>query len=252
MKLKVLSYNIHKGFTGDSRRFVLSRIRESIRRTEADLVFLQEVQGEHRSHSVRQKDWPGAAQFEFLADEVWSHFAYGKNAVYTEGHHGNAILSRYPIEQWENIDISNHRFEQRGLLHATLRIPRELQEPLRVHAICLHLDLFEFGRKRQLVRLCERIARDIPPGEPLLVSGDFNDWTGSASRHLEGHASLQEVFTVLEGRPARTFPSFLPLLRLDRIYYRGLRPISAARLAGDDWKGLSDHAAILAELEVVS
>ncbi len=250
MKLRVLSYNIHKGFTGDSRRLVLSRIRESIRRTHADLVFLQEVVGEHRFHAARHQDWPNAAQFEFLADEVWSHFAYGKNAVYAEGHHGNAILSRYPIEHWENIDVSNHRLERRGLLHATIQIPREGQKALKVHAICLHLDLLEMGRKRQLIRLCERIAGEVPSHEPLVVAGDFNDWTGYAGRHLAAHASLQEVFTMLHGKPARTFPSFLPLLRLDRIYYRGLHPVAATRLAGGNWKGLSDHAAVLADLEI--
>src|SRR5687767_3184071 len=116
-EFRVLSYNIHKGFSMD-RRLVLSAIKEAIQSTKAEIVFLQEVIGEHSKHAKRVSDWPEDSHFEFLADSIWEHFAYGKNAVYTEGHHGNAILSRRPITFWENIDISNNRLERRGLLHA--------------------------------------------------------------------------------------------------------------------------------------
>ena len=110
--LQVLSYNIHKGFSSGNRNFVLHQIREAIRTVRADLVFLQEVLGEHREHQRKYSaHWERDSQFEFLADEVWPHFAYGKNAIYTSGHHGNAILSRYPFTFFENIDISTNRME---------------------------------------------------------------------------------------------------------------------------------------------
>src|SRR5438132_888733 len=105
-KLRVLSYNIHKGFSSGRGKFVLNRIREALRTVHPDLVFLQEVLGHHELHSQKVENWPDQPQFEYLADQLWPHFAYGKNAVYTYGHHGNAILSKYPFSFYENIDIS--------------------------------------------------------------------------------------------------------------------------------------------------
>ena len=84
--LKVLSYNIHKGFSVGNRRFVLERIRQAIRTVHADVVFLQEVLGQHEKHRIHVQGWPSQTQFEFLADQVWPHHAYGKNATYTAGH----------------------------------------------------------------------------------------------------------------------------------------------------------------------
>jgi endonuclease/exonuclease/phosphatase family metal-dependent hydrolase len=135
MKLRVLSYNIHKGFSMGNRRFVLDGIRQAIRETSADLVFLQEVLGEHQDHKKKYPEWRKDSQFEFLADEVWPHYAYGKNAIYTSGHHGNAILSKYPFTFFENIDISTNRVEQRGLLHGVIEIPGHKQP---IHAICVY------------------------------------------------------------------------------------------------------------------
>ena len=81
--LRILSYNIHKGFSSGNRRFVLKKMREAIRLVHADLVFLQEVLGEHQVHRERVKEWPDQSQFEFLADEIWPHYTYGKNAIYS-------------------------------------------------------------------------------------------------------------------------------------------------------------------------
>ena len=69
-------------------------------------MFLQEVLGEHGKHASRYEDWPATSQYEFLADSMWSDFAYGQNAVYPDGHHGNALLSKYPIKASRNLDVS--------------------------------------------------------------------------------------------------------------------------------------------------
>ena len=122
-RLRVLTVNTHKGFTALNRRFVLPELREAMRSTSADLVFLQEVVGEHERHSSRYNDWPQTSQYEFLADSMWSDFAYGRNAVYPDGHHGNALLSKYPIREYRNLDVSITGPERRGLLHCILDVP---------------------------------------------------------------------------------------------------------------------------------
>ena len=122
LRLRVATLNIHKGLSLFNRRMVIHELREGLRKLEADIVFLQEVQGLHEKNALRFGAWPRAAQHEFLADEGWQH-AYGRNAVYDHGHHGNAILSRFPIVSSDNHDVSTHRFESRGLLHCRIAVP---------------------------------------------------------------------------------------------------------------------------------
>ncbi|MDJ0838175.1 MAG: endonuclease/exonuclease/phosphatase family protein [Acidobacteriota bacterium] len=243
--LKVLSYNIHKGFNLGNTRFVLSEIREALKDIHADMVFLQEVVGDHKVHRRRIDAWPNAAQFEFLADRLWPHHAYGKNAIYEAGHHGNAILSKFPFDTFDNQDISTNPLERRGLLHGVVHIPHTTQ---RLHAICLHLDLTKRGRTRQVEDLCRRIEQEVPHNEPLVICGDFNDWSLRVTNILKRELDVHEAHYNIHDKHARTFPAVMPMLKLDRIYFRGMVPLRAETLTGTPWRNLSDHAAVFAEL----
>lgn len=248
LSLRILSYNIHKGFGNGIRKYTLEQMREEIRKIHPDMIFLQEVQGQHDGHKKRITNWPDASQFEYLAEELWPHFSYGKNVVYTEGHHGNAILSKFPILSWENIDVSQNPFEHRGLLHAVIRVSEDLP-PL--HAICAHLGLFESDRKKQVIQLVHRIESMVPKKDLVIAAGDFNDWRGNVSQPLFDDLGLNEAFLKLQGKHAKTFPSWLPVMRLDRVYYRGFDAISAACLDTPPWDTLSDHAALAVELVAI-
>ncbi|MDX9874396.1 MAG: endonuclease/exonuclease/phosphatase family protein [Spongiibacteraceae bacterium] len=241
---RVLTVNMHKGFTLFNRRFILPELREAIRMVSADVVFLQEVLGLHEEHSLRFQNWPDAPQYEFLADTVWPQYAYGQNAVYPEGHHGNALLSKFPIVYHRNHDVSVEGPEKRGMLHCVIDIP-----PLdrRMHAICIHLGLREHQRQHQLELLC-RLVESLPPDEPLIIAGDFNDWRLRAHAVLERCAGLREVFVEARGEAARTFPARLPLLRLDRIYIRNAALHEPFVLPNKPWSHLSDHAPLAAEI----
>lgn len=247
VKLHILSYNIHKGFAVGNQRFVLTELREAIRSLPLDLVFLQEVLGAHDEHARTIEGWPLASQFEYLADQVWPHYAYGKNAVYEAGHHGNAILSRFPILSYANYDISTNPLERRGILHVVIEIPETGQ---RLHCLNVHLNLFQRGRKRQLGLLERQIEEIIPDGEPYVLAGDFNDWSEKASLLIENVMGAQEIFRSTNGRHAATYPSKLPILRLDRMYVRGCTPSAARVLRGKPWSQLSDHAPIYGEVSL--
>jgi endonuclease/exonuclease/phosphatase family metal-dependent hydrolase len=243
--LRVATYNIHKGFSHFNRRMMVHELRDRLRALDADLIFLQEVLGAHERHASRYHDWPDEPQYEFLAHSVWPDFVYGRNAVYDEGHHGNAILSRFPILSWENVDVSAHRMESRGLLHCEIALPA-WPEPL--HCVCVHLGLAARWRRRQIAALEERIHHMVPDAAPLIVAGDFNDWRGTAGEGLIENLNLVEVFQHTTGRPARSFPAAMPLLRLDRIYVRGFRVREALVHRGRPWSRLSDHAALSATM----
>jgi endonuclease/exonuclease/phosphatase family metal-dependent hydrolase len=239
--LRIATFNIHKGVTSFNARLVLHEQRELIRQLQADIVFLQEVRGEHARHSRLY----AGAQHEYLADSVWQDFAYGKNAVYPAGHHGNALLSRFPIAKWENEDISAHVSEQRGMLHCEINIPG-WRQPL--HCICVHLGLFARWRRQQLVALRSRIESLVPADAPLIIAGDFNDWRVKAGSILTDGLHLKEAFEHSQGRPARSFPSILPMFRLDRIYVRGFHIKHTQVHGGTRFARVSDHAALSAEL----
>ena len=102
MKFSVATYNIHKGFSHLTRRMVIHELKEQLHGLEPDVLFLQEVQGVNHRHAWRYHDWPQRPQHEFIADTKWHEVAYGRNAVYRHGHHGNALLS-LDVEQLEQL-----------------------------------------------------------------------------------------------------------------------------------------------------
>ncbi|CAM3237724.1 endonuclease/exonuclease/phosphatase family protein [Pseudomonas plecoglossicida] len=242
-RLNVLTLNVHKGFTPLNRRFILPELREAVRASGADLVFLQEVHGSHEHHAQRHPAWPKTPQYEFLADSMWPQFAYGRNAVYPHGDHGNALLSKFPIAKHHNLDVSIDGNEQRGLLHCRLEVPGHDQ----VHAVCVHLGLREAHRQSQ-VRLLLDLLDSLPASAPVIIAGDFNDWRLKADAVLSQR--LVEAFGERFGSPARSFPARLPLLRLDRIYLRNAMPCKAQVLSKYPWSHLSDHAPLAAEINL--
>lgn len=263
MKLRIATYNIHKGVSAFGRRARIHGIKEAINLLDADLVFLQEVQGQHDYHAENHTRWPDVGQHEFLAGE--SHeSAYGMNAVYEHGHHGNALLSRFPIASFVNYDVSDHAYEQRGILHAVVRI-----NAVDVHCFVIHLGLFAVSRRRQIQALIKEVKEGLAVDAPLIIAGDFNDWSKRLSQTLYKELGVVEAFDVEEvfdssmfsmqgirsilnmsqTTHARTFPAGLPWLCLDRVYLRGFHVEKAEVLGGLPWTQLSDHVPITATLK---
>lgn len=239
----LLTLNIHQGFSAFHRRPILDELRDAIGGVSADVVCLQEVGG-HDPLSRRRAAWPAAPHYEVIADTLWPQYAYGRNAIYPEGHHGNAVLSKFPIERFLNHDVSIDGAEQRGMLWCVLDVPGQSEK---INAVCVHLGLRESHRQRQLEALCRLIESEIPVDAPLIVAGDFNDWRQRADRIL-AHCGLQEVFVAATGHPARTFPARWPLLPMDRIYVRNVRVERARVLSGRPWSHLSDHTPLLVDV----
>jgi len=242
-RFTVLSMNVHKGLSPLHRHSTIYQLRQKMRSQDPDLLFLQELQQEHRGRIRRFSQWPLTELTHFLSEDFWCDWHYGKNVEYRDGHHGNAILSKHPQQKGKNYDISAYRFERRGLLHSVTKLDG-LDTP--IHCFCVHLALFERGRERQLEAILSHI-QDLAQNGPTIVAGDFNDWRNRVSVPMKA-AGFNEVFEVLTGSPAKTFPSVKPLLSMDRIYVRGLKIHSAQILY--EWLKLSDHLGITAELEL--
>lgn len=288
VRLRVATYNIHKGvvrdFFGLRRVSRIHALRERLHDLKADLVFLQEVQGRHARHAEHFDEWPAEPQDQFLAKSPTLRHtfeaAYGRNASYLHGHHGNALLSRFPILRLENRDVSDHALESRGILHCVVGIKGR-----HVHCFVAHFGLLARSRERQAEALIDWIEREIPADAPLIIGGDFNDWRNQLSGQFCERLRVEEVFDAMPKRKrvgervvryvrdrlaesgvpmpmpgprlprvvkavrtARTFPALVPWLRMDRIYTRGFQVTAAEVLRGSEWAQLSDHSPLVSDL----
>jgi len=238
--IRVATYNIHKGVQGlgPARRLEIHNLRDAVKQFDADIVCLQEVRKMHRREAAHFIAWPSEPQAEFLAPAGYE-VVYRTNAITRHGEHGNAILSRWPVVRHQHQDMSDHRFEQRGLLHAELAIGRRL-----LHVIVAHFGLIPSSRRRQAKHICEFISKEIPSYEPVVVAGDFNDW-GPQVRHVFAEIGL----TAHVGNTrSLTYPSIMPVVQLDYVYARGLTPIDVVVPRGKIWHRMSDHLPLVAEL----
>jgi endonuclease/exonuclease/phosphatase family metal-dependent hydrolase len=134
--------------------------------------------------------------------------------------------------------MSDHRFEQRGLLHAQV-----LVENMPVHVVVVHMGLIPASRLRQAAQICQFIEREVPPHEPLVVAGDFNDW-GQSVRKVLGSIGLRSN----DSLRTPTYPSRLPLAQLDHVYVRGLGVLSQHVPHGRIWWRMSDHLPLIVDL----
>ena len=236
--LRVATWNIHKGVQGlgPARRLEIHNIGHAIEQLDADLVCLQEVRFANRREQQRFARWPEQPQADFLAPEGYEP-VYRTNAVTRHGEHGNALLSRWPVLSHQHEDMSDHRFEQRGLLHTEVQVAGRV-----VHVLVVHLGLIPASRERQVQQLQRYIAREVPAQAPVVVAGDFNDW-GPRLAQLLAHAGLHQF----EGARTPTSPSRMPLAQLDHVYARGLRPLSSLVPRGRIWRRMSDHLPLVAE-----
>lgn len=242
----MVTYNIHKGVRGIGpvQRLEIHNLGKGIESLKADVVFLQEVRAFHHRQAIQfantSMGWPEVPQAEFLAPDGYE-VAYRTNAYTKFGEHGNALLSRWPLGDCGHHDVSDHRFEQRGLLHVPLWWRGQ-----EIHAIVVHFGLVHASRVRQVKRLQDYVAAHVPPHVPLMVAGDFNDW----GERLDGPMNAAGLLRACCGqeRSPVTFPSRVPVFSLDRVYTRGLSCVKAWAPRGTQWAKMSDHLPLVVEL----
>lgn len=250
-RLRVASYNIHKGVRGlgPRKRLEIHNLKGGIEMLSADLVALQEVRLFHHREARRFAQgphlWPQQGQAEYLAPTGYLT-AYRTNAITRHGEHGNALLSRLPIGEVGHHDVSDHRFEQRGLLH----VPVQWQGQC-LHMVVVHFGLVHASRVRQVQRLAVLLEKEVPPHEPVLVAGDFNDWAERLDPAM-AQIGLQRARSPASGLSAGlnkppTFPAVAPVFALDRMYARGLECVSTWVPRGIPWARMSDHLPLVME-----
>jgi endonuclease/exonuclease/phosphatase family metal-dependent hydrolase len=244
VRLRVLSWNVHKGIGGLDRRYRPERVIAVLEHYAPDLVLLQEVDdGARRSQGDRQVDLFGRA----LGMQHRTFFPNVK--VRGGGAYGNAVLCRYPIAAARNLDLTFPAKKCRSALYAALHVQGPHGgRPRNLHVFNLHLGLSGLERRWQLGRFfADHPFAGLVAHAPVVVGGDFNDVWGRLGPAYFGPAG----FHVPE-RPARTFPAWAPVRALDAIYARGaLRVHHLFRSHLREARFASDHLPLFAELELV-
>ena len=237
MKLRVLTWNVHKCIGGVDRKYRPERVVEVIAHYAPDIALLQEVdEGVKRSSFHRQVDHLGDAL-------GMRHRGYGPNVKVGLGRYGNAILSRWPLFDVRNHDLTLRLKKRRGALFARCRVRRG-KRTRTIVLYNLHLALAGFERKTQLQRLIDALPHHART--PVVLGGDFNDVWGSLGRKILEPAGFERAGSLLN-----TFPAILPARPLDGVYVRGdidADHVYRARLKLA--REASDHLPLIADLEL--
>lgn len=238
--IRVMTYNIHKAIGGVDRRYDLQRVMDIIDHHSPDVAFLQEVdEGVPRSNFD--------SQVEAIAKDLdFAHRAYQPNVRLKQGHYGNAILSRFPLRETWDLDLTVRFKKRRRALVAKAHLQMEGHD--RTIMLCnLHLGLAGMERAWQIRKLMasEQLVH-LHHETPAIVGGDFNDVWSSLARRYMLPFGYQSAF-----RKSRTFPAVMPVRGLDAIYYRGAITMASAfvghsRLA----RYASDHLPLIADFHV--
>lgn len=205
-KFRIVTYNIHK-CKGLDFRTSPQRIADVLREIDADIIALQEVVS-HENYSPQEN------QSKFIAENLGCDYRIGENRKHLGGIYGNVLLSRFPILEDKNFDITIGKYESRGCQHVDVQIEADNF----LHIYNIHLGTSFFERRRQVKRLLDQEILNRHHSAPRIMLGDFNEWThGLASKLLKVHfrsADLRESFKI-----KRTYPGVFPFLHLDHIYY---------------------------------
>jgi len=244
--IRVATWNIHKGVNGlgPRKRLEIHNIGLAVDQFDADIICLQEVRKHHRGEERRFAHWPALEQADFLAPLGYTP-VYQTNAITKHGEHGNAILTRWPVVKHQHEDMSDHRFEQRGLLHVEVLVHKA---PL--HIVVVHLGLIKSSRRRQVKQLCDYIQREIPKDARLIVAGDFNDWGTACEAALKSEHLHTFQTNPIAVKKLRTYPARLPLVQFDYVFARHLTATSAIVPTGQQWARMSDHLPLIADFVV--
>jgi endonuclease/exonuclease/phosphatase family metal-dependent hydrolase len=211
-----------------------------------DIVLFQEIRAQNETPERVQ------TASEFVHALGLDSQAFGMNYRGKSSQHGNAIFARRSILHFENCDLTVSRLEKRGLLTAECEL-QDSGSPARARSIrlfCTHLDLTKAGRMKQLARLAQEIERHLEPkNEPYILAGDFNDWNLEGDIYLKERLGVQEAHEVRFGELPKTFPSLFPVVRLDRVYFKGLT-VREARVLRGPFQFLSDHRPLLVDFHL--
>lgn len=236
MKLSILTYNIHKGI-GTDRLYRLDRIIEICRELQPDIIAMQEVP--QAFLKLRNED-----SARIIADALGMEYMLGINVRLRRGSYGNATFSRYPIERGQNLNITWSIKKPRGCLNSIIKLPGRAQ----LGFMNFHLGLAGMERRRQIRSILRSPFLQAHADLPVVMVGDSNDVYNRLYRIVHRAGFSDTTYGSVE---ARTFPSYAPLWKLDKVYHNSRIRVHDYRVIRTGLTRIaSDHLPVHATIEV--
>lgn len=241
MKIKLMTFNIQHGrnhnLSGDVIN--LDAVADNIVSQKPDIVGLNEIRfGNNLDHSSGFSNQP-----QYLSEKFDGDCRFGRAiTIFDSCEYGNAIMSKYPIINFElipipdpNEKIEGYYYESRAMNRTDYCIDGKIITVLNAH----------FGlspnEQTNAVNTVFSVVKEID--NPIILMGDFNMTPDNeniirlAEYFVDAHSCL--------GKDRVTYPSDSPKERIDYIFVKGMKVISADTVE----RIVSDHYAITAELE---
>lgn len=207
---RILTYNVHR-CVGTDRRLDVGRVAEVIARLEPDIVALQEL-------DVGRARTGGVDQAHQIAQRLKMAFHFHPALRVEEELYGDAILTAYPERIIQTGPLPGYapipKLEPRGALWISVEI-----EGRPVQVMNTHLGLVPKEQQLQASCLAGPAWLQHPMRQgPTILLGDFNA-TGSSVVYRTLNARLEAARRLAPVKsPTSTFPSALPVLRIDHIF----------------------------------
>jgi len=235
--MRILSWNIHKGIGGRDRRYSLGRVIDCIEAENPDLICLQEV-----DRLVRRSDFDD--QPRLLARYFRCHAVFQANVPVGGGGYGNLVLSRWPVESRHRITLRQRSRKPRGAQLVLVDSPEG-----RLHLVHTHLGLAEGERHWQMDRLLGHMLFRSADLHPTMIVGDFNDWRDTLAAAALSRNGFSQVTSPVNR--FRTFPSWLAIGALDKVFVRGGIAVRHARVVRTSLaKTASDHLPLVIDFHL--
>ena len=235
LDVRIATYNIHRS-RGMDRRTKPARIAQVLADVEPDIVALQEVIG------------PGPAGVDQAA-EIGAALGMGgimaPTGLKRKHQFGNVVLSRHPIHEHAQIDLSWKSNEPRN----SQRVAINLGDNRVLQFYNAHLGTALLERRHQAPKLATWVL-DRHIAEPKVLVGDFNEWgRGLVADVLASRLQSVDLFPHLRRR--RTYPGIFPILHLDHIYFVGEIEVRRVTMPRTRLTLVaSDHLPLVADLRV--
>ena len=232
--IRLATYNIHRG-RGLDGRTRLERIAAVLASIDADIVALQEVVGASPLRAGQAAELGAALGMGW----VMAPTRHLRTALF-----GNVVLSRFPVRQHVQYDLTWKACEQRGVQRADIALDDDT-----LHIYNVHLGTSLLERRNQATRLAALVHDERVTG-PKIILGDFNEWARGLTFDVLGER-LQSVDLRKHLSRRRTYPGFFPVLHLDHIYYEGKVDVLRVSMPRDRMaKMASDHLPLVADLRI--
>jgi endonuclease/exonuclease/phosphatase family metal-dependent hydrolase len=233
--LRIVTYNIHR-CRGLDRRTKPQRIIDVLAGIDADVIALQEVFGPSAT---------AMGHAELIGAGLGMGWVMAPTREIRKHQFGNVVLSRHPIREHAQHDLSWKTCEHR----CVQRVGIDVGLPHLLQIFNVHLGTALLERRYQASRLAAWVHDRRVEG-PKVVLGDFNEWQrGIAEDTLSKHLESVDLFPHLRRR--RTYPGFFPVLHLDHIYYVGAVEVRHVTLPRTRLALVaSDHLPLVADLRI--